>query len=789
MRIQVCNWNKILQPFTKKDVNNWIARWVGVGSLIALTLCMFGDVLLDRKPAVLSSMGADIANMYIYWRPFAAEQLRHGHVPLWNPYVFCGQPFLGWALGGVLYPPNWLDLILSPPRSINFGIALHVFLAGLFTYLWALRRGLHPLAGIVSAALFMFSGAYFLHVYAGHLMLLYGLAWTPLVLMAVDEWISTLRTGWILVGMFAIAMQLFVGDLQGWFYTALVAGLLTAFQPGKIRKPVKPLLGLLVMYVGASALGAIQFLTSLQAGSESVRGGGVSYEFASMVSFAPENLLTLLAPGFFGNMTTVPYWGRWYLWEMCLFIGIGGLSLCIYGALNGRRDFRRVLVPLIIILVILAFGSNSPLFRILYRWAPGFDHLRGNAKFIVHASLFLALLAGTGLDHLLQGLPRCKGYALTLWIIGLTVGIAALAVRFASQSTGSDNWWAHAMQSVHATQEAYPPTAMYTDPANIQRAGAFAAHGLFVAAGEFFVVGILFFLAGKRRSAIHALALLTVLEIFIFARTTRTTFEMRETESPNLKAFMDNHPGDYRIFYQRTPNMAMWLQREDVWGYAPSTLKRLTEFMAFTQGQSPEGVTLYVEMTQFHPLQAILRWRYAFIATKNGDRILSAKSFMPHLQLLQEYDVIKERDEIFQAMSSPAFDPQEKVILETEPLPSPKVFPEKGTASIVDSSAGQMTIEADLPHPAILLITDAYSNGWRARPLGETAQTAYQVLPADYAIQAVPLSAGHHHFQLEYLPQAYQIGKSITIVSLAVFLLVAGYHVRKNRLSVSGKTG
>ena len=743
---------------------------------------MFADVLFTGKALVLSSMGTDIANMYIYWRPFAADQLRHGRVPLWNPYVFCGQPFLGWALGGVLYPPNWLDLVLALPRSINFGIALHVFLAGLFTYIWALRRGLHPLAGIVSAALFMFSGAYFLHVYAGHLMLLYGLAWTPLILTSVDEWIRAQEPGWMLVGVFAIAMQLFVGDLQGWFYTALVAGLLTIFQANKIRRPLKVLLGLLAMYAGAAALGSVQLLTSLQAGSESVRGGGVSYEFASMVSFAPENLLTLLAPGFFGNMTTVPYWGRWYLWEMCLFIGIGGLSLAVYGAVYGRRDFRRVLVPMTIILVILAFGSNTPLFPILYRWMPGFDHLRGNAKFIVHASLLMAMLAGAGLDHLLQ-VPRThKGYALALWITGIIVGTTALEIHSAAQAPASNNWWAHAMQSVYATQESYPPPATYTDAASIQKAGTFAAHGLFVAAGEFLAVGALFFFAGASRKAIYALALLTIAEIFVFARATRATFEMPDTESHNLKAFMDRHPGDYRIFYQRTPNMAMWLGREDVWGYAPSTLKRFTEFMAFTQGQSPEGVSLYVEMTQFHPLQALLRWRYAFIATRDGDRILTAKSFMSHLQLLQEYRVIAGRDAIFQAMTSPTFDPQQQVILETEPNSAPTPFPEIGTATIVDSSAGHLTIEADLPHPAILLITDAYSNGWHAHPLESSVQDTYQVLPADYTLQAVPLAAGHHHFQLDYLPAAYQEGKWISLASIILFMVATGYYMRKNRL-------
>ena len=77
----------------------------------------------------------------------------------------------------------------SPAPSIS-GIALHVFLAGLFTYLWGLRRGLHPVAAVVAGALFMFSGSYFLHVYAGHVSLLYAIAWTPLVFASVEEWIA-----------------------------------------------------------------------------------------------------------------------------------------------------------------------------------------------------------------------------------------------------------------------------------------------------------------------------------------------------------------------------------------------------------------------------------------------------------------------------------------------------------------------------------------------------------------------------------------------------------------------
>jgi hypothetical protein len=743
---------------------------------------MFADVVFTSRPRILSDRQNDLASQFIYWHAFAADQLRHGRLPLWNPHVFSGMPFLGWAQSGVLYPPNWLDMLLPLPLSINFGVALHIFLAGLFTYIWGLRRGLRPTAAVLSGALFMFSGAYFLHVYAGHLSLLCAIAWMPLVLASVDGWTQTRARGWILLGAAAIALQIFAGDIQACFYTAVTAGLLLVFDLIGNGKRVEALLGFLAMYGVAAALGSVQLLTSFQAASESVRSGGVSYQFASMLSLAPENLLTLLAPGFFGNMLAAPYWGRWYLWEMCLFIGISGLSLAIYGAVCGERNNRRTLVPLTIILLVLALGSNTPLFPFLYRWVPGFDRFRANAKFIIEASLFMATLAGAGLDQLLQNPQGHKRWALGFLLTAIIVFGAALKLRSAASAAEPPNWWAAAMRTVNDTQESYLPPATFADAVFVKEAGVFASRGLFIAAIEFLVVGALVFLTGVSRKAAYALALMAVAEIFVFARSTRVTFELSATESPPLKAFLDQHPGDYRIFYPRIPNIAMALGGEDVWGYTPLALKRYAEFMAFTQGQPPEGATQYLDFTRLHPLHALLRWRYVFIPGANGDHIVTAKSVMPHLQLFQEYRVVSGRDEIFQAMMSPTFHHQQQVILETEPNPAPAPFAETGTATIVDSSPGRLIIEADLPHPAILLITDAYSNGWRGRSLANTAQTTYQVLPADYAIQAVPLSAGHHHFQLEYLPQAYQIGKWTSLASIILFMFATGCYMRKNRL-------
>jgi len=88
---------------------------------------------------------------------------------------------------------------------------------------------------------------------------------------------------------------------------------------------------------------------------------------------------------------------------------------------------------------------------------------------------------------------------------------------------------------------------------------------------------------------------------------------------------------------------------------------------------------------------------------------------------------------------------------------------------LVDSSSDSLTIEADVSSPSLLLVTDAYSSGWRALPLPGSIQSQYQILPADVCLRAVPLAAGHHRFRMEYSPLGFRIGKWLTLASIALF--------------------
>jgi len=133
-----------------------------------MTLAMFAGVLFLPGDRVLSQLGLDTSNIFVYWRQFGFDNLRSGHLPLRMPQVYSGLPFLGGFEEALLYPPNWiLYLTLPLAKAINAEFALHVFLFGLFTAMWAGRYNLHPLAVLFAACVAMFSRPFFGQIFGG----------------------------------------------------------------------------------------------------------------------------------------------------------------------------------------------------------------------------------------------------------------------------------------------------------------------------------------------------------------------------------------------------------------------------------------------------------------------------------------------------------------------------------------------------------------------------------------------------------------------------------------------
>jgi hypothetical protein len=650
---------------------------------------------------------------------------------------------------------------------------------------WASQRGFHPLAVGLTGFIMPLSGAVFPHVYAGHVPNLCSMAWAPWVFAGLEEWARKKDPRGALLASAAICLQILGGHVQYVFFVAVAAGLhalASTLAESSLRRRALPIMA--ACYLAAAALAAAQLMPGFAATAEGVRQRALDFGFVSVFSFPPENLLTAVAPGFFGTIDFLqhPYWGRCLLWEMLVFVGVSGLVLV--GVAAQDRERRRTVLTdlsLVALLLLLALGRHTPLLRLLYDYVPGFDRFRGLSKFTFPAMLFVVLAIGAGADALICNRPRRPRLALSVLMMGVVAGSSGMLLRLQPEMLAGVFAW------VRTNPENGMPAKIFAAPGFLQEAGAHAGNSLLFASAILILGGICLRYAPQVPRLRWIPLIVLPVELIVFAHANFATTHLDTAVPPKLREFVAAHPGDYRVLNLLYPNNGFLLGAPDLWGNDPAVLKRYAEFMAFTQGENPEQASQYVTFTGIPPLYAMLRCKYAFVPSANGAMVKEIPAPMAHVQLVADYRVRPGRDAIFAALSQPDFDPRRTVLLEREPDPRPTRSDNPGTVRIIAASTDVLTLEADVTAPALLLITDLYSRDWQARPLAGSVQNDYQVLPANYVLRAVPLSAGHHLLRVEYVPRGFMAGIVVSSVAWLLWLGIACWRYRASR-QMSGRS-
>jgi Bacterial membrane protein YfhO len=728
--------------------------WLLPVVMAVLALALFGDTLVIRG-RVPADVASDLRTQYLYWRQFAFDEIRAGHLPLWNPYAFAGTPFLGDPQSALFYPPNWLNLFLSPERAASWLTVLHFFLAGYFTGLWCRRRGTSVAAAILAGVIYACCGPIVTNLRPGHIPLLCSAAWTPLLLMCVDSLLDGREmVKWTLVGIPAVALLALDGYPQFAYYTALASGLYAVLRLPWVKGRWRAILAIAAMFAGGWLIAAAQILPSAQWAGESVRSGGLSSNMVGTFSLPPENLLTMLVPGIFGDAANLTYYGRWYWWEACVFIGPVAVILAAYGV------SRRTIIPLAVtfILFIMALGVYTPLFPLL-RWLPGFNDFRATTRFSPIGLLFLAILAATGWDRLTER-PARQRWAVAWAIVGAALGLAAVwATNTERIGGGGFTWLMHAFVASHQDTELW-----LIHPAFPGLAASFAAGQLTVAALLVLVAAGL--LVSRFRQAI---AVLAVGQSIYFAAGQRTSSDGFGPTPSSWRAALSALPSGERVLMP-----SAWLSDAgytdgflNVSGYNPLVLGRTARLLAAAQGDDPEQIGMNYSIHGLPPVYRMLRCGLALLGWPGG-RVYWMSDPLPRLLLLDQVTQVAGADAALMTVLDGSFDSARTVVLESSPDPAPAPG-NGGSARLVSETTDELEIEADLPSPRVLLVTDAYSAGWRVTPLESGAQKEYRVMPADVCLRAIPLAAGHHHFRLEYRPAAVVIGAWISLAALAAY--------------------
>ena len=172
--------------------------------------------------------GVDALTYFTPYWAYRMAELRAGHLPLWNPYLFLGVPFLANPQAAVLYPLHWPLTWLRPEQALIWSALLHAWLAAGFTYTFARRSlGRSRLAAWLAGLVFGMGG--FTLARVENINQLNVLAWLPALLWLYDETARAAsgrsRIRWGAALAIAIALQLLAGHTQTTFINMVGLGL------------------------------------------------------------------------------------------------------------------------------------------------------------------------------------------------------------------------------------------------------------------------------------------------------------------------------------------------------------------------------------------------------------------------------------------------------------------------------------------------------------------------------------------------------------------------------------
>src|SRR6204780_5723810 len=124
-----------------------LGRWRR-GDVWAVTILVALPVLVFGVPALLghSVFPGDDLTQNFPLRVLAGRQIRSGHLPLYDPYIWSGAPLLGGWNAGAAYPLTFLFAFVAPAAAWTLNMIATWAVAGLgmFVFLRAQSLGRLP---------------------------------------------------------------------------------------------------------------------------------------------------------------------------------------------------------------------------------------------------------------------------------------------------------------------------------------------------------------------------------------------------------------------------------------------------------------------------------------------------------------------------------------------------------------------------------------------------------------------------------------------------------------------
>ena len=712
-------------------------------------------------------------------------------VPLWNPHIMGGRPYLANMQAAVFSPFSLPAYVLPFWQSLAFIAALKVFLAALGTFLLGRALGMSFAAALLAGTAFGFS-----------LWMVTWVSWTlatvwlhlPWLCLVTERLLDHARATTFAALAALVTLQFFGGHPESSFHVLAFLVLffvlrLARRRPHDRRGVVRSVLAFGGALVAGAALAAVALIPFLELFQLSV-----DREAREAFHEEPRFLLGLFLHDFWGRQTRVNLEFLGAMEERAYYVGAVTLILAAAALVLRPCVDRVVLFAVGAIALTLAVGL-PPLSDVVTA-LPGFS-TANNARLAVIAVFCLALLAGWGLDDLMASWPsRSRRRALlalagtlaALPVVVMVVGGTLVpelwreAVRVAWLSRAptelSGDSLAAVIRLASLLEWLVPAGAvlllLVLRAARRIRAPAFAALLLLVLAADLLKAGIGFNPAIPTDAAVQPAT-----PSIDYLRSQRPA-RFAGVSAPGSSAFLPpvamNTSMRYGLYDARGYDFPLERRYLTLWRRYVADADCNFAFCSSETSTRPRSLRVLGMLGVSDLLQSPDEPRLPLRITYSGAdaRVYANPHAIPRAFVVDRQRVVPDEEAALALLGSPGFDPREVAVTEQR-LPGLGELEElrarpAGAARILRYERERVEIATRSRGTTLLVLTDLHYPGWRAT----VDDREVDVKRVDYLLRGVRLPAGTHRVVFSYRPDSWRaawIVSALALLTLAVAVL------------------
>jgi hypothetical protein len=368
-------------------------------------------------------------DMPFYFYPFRdmpAELLRHGVLPLWNPFLYCGQPLLANMQSAVLYPPDMLYYVMPVDIAFKVSTFAAFFLMAFFAYMFMRLYKISEEASLLSATLFAFT--FYMTVKAPELADLHTILWMPAALYFVKKHAMQGRAYDLAFCAAALSLSFLGGHPQVFSYVYLLFAAYYFYEDHAAgnRGTAGGFIIIntaLALAVAAQALPTGEFVMH----SRRVSPGGMGFGASSGGFMRAEQLAEMLLPFLSAYVTK----GNAFLnWMGLIDIGVLAMLLSALAAWKMEDRRRRLfLLSVFTAAFFISFMGSLPFYKFLFEKLVFLKLMRYPAKINIIFFFIMCVMAGYGFDILFSlDKDKWKGYRNFTLALAVAAAVSCLAL-------------------------------------------------------------------------------------------------------------------------------------------------------------------------------------------------------------------------------------------------------------------------------------------------------------------------------------------------------------------------